>query len=145
MIVCDLLSLEQRCHERGYTLAEVAACYTRISGDDNTIRVDETHDEYPRTPKHGYSPKNGPGSLLKKTLAGWPFFLSSSNDCSCDSRARHMDVKEYHYPGWCEENIDTVVGWLREEATKRGLPFLDAAGRLLVRRAIRNARRAAAT
>jgi hypothetical protein len=45
---------------------------------------------------------------------------------------------------WCEANIDTIVGWLREEATKRGLPFLDVAGRLLVRRAIRNARRAAA-
>jgi hypothetical protein len=44
-----------------------------------------------------------------------------------------------------EANIDTVVGWLREEATKRGLPFLDAAGRMLVRRAIRNARRAAAS
>lgn len=42
---------------------------------------------------------------------------------------------------WCEANIDEIVGWLREEATKRGLPFIDAAGRLLVRRAIRNARR----
>jgi hypothetical protein len=44
---------------------------------------------------------------------------------------------------WCEANLDTIVGWLREEAEKRGLPFLDVAGRLLVRRAIRNARRAA--
>ncbi len=44
---------------------------------------------------------------------------------------------------WCEANIDTIVGWLREEAEKRGLPFLDVVGRLLVRRAIRNARRAA--
>jgi hypothetical protein len=45
---------------------------------------------------------------------------------------------------WCESNLDTIVGWLREEAEKRGLPFLDVAGRLLVKRAIRNARRAAA-
>lgn len=44
---------------------------------------------------------------------------------------------------WCEDNVETIVGWLREEATRRGLPFLDAAGRLLIRRAIRNARRAA--
>jgi hypothetical protein len=42
---------------------------------------------------------------------------------------------------WCEANIDIIVGWLREQATARGLPFLDAAGRMLVRRAIRNARR----
>ena len=46
---------------------------------------------------------------------------------------------------WVEANIDTVVSWLREEAARRGLPFLDAAGRLLVRRAIKNARRAAAS
>jgi hypothetical protein len=42
---------------------------------------------------------------------------------------------------WCEANIDTIVGWLREQAAARGLPFLDMAGRLLVRRAIRNARK----
>lgn len=41
---------------------------------------------------------------------------------------------------WCEANIDTIVLWLREEAASRGLPFLDAAGKMLVRRAIRNAR-----
>jgi hypothetical protein len=42
-----------------------------------------------------------------------------------------------------EDHQITIVGWLREEATKRGLPFLDAAGRLLVRRAIKNARKSA--
>jgi hypothetical protein len=41
---------------------------------------------------------------------------------------------------WCEANIDMIVGWLREEAANRKLPFVDAAGRMLVRRAIRNAR-----
>jgi hypothetical protein len=40
------------------------------------------------------------------------------------------------------ERIEQAVGWLREEAQKRGLPFLDAAGRLLIKRAISNARRA---
>ena len=37
--------------------------------------------------------------------------------------------------------MDEIVTWLREEATKRKLPFLDIAGRMLVRRAICNARR----
>lgn len=37
---------------------------------------------------------------------------------------------------WCEKHIDTVVGWLREEATKRKLPFIDFAGKLIVKRAI---------
>ena len=45
---------------------------------------------------------------------------------------------------WCEANLDEIVGWLREEATRRGLPFLDAAGRVRVRRAIGNARKEAA-
>ena len=44
---------------------------------------------------------------------------------------------------WCETNLDEIVAWLREEATKRKLPFLDIAGRMLVRRAIHNARRRA--
>ena len=40
------------------------------------------------------------------------------------------------------ERVDEVVAVMREEAGKRGLPFLDAVGRMLVRRAIRNARKA---
>jgi hypothetical protein len=55
-----------------------------------------------------------------------------------------MDEEEAKSPGWCEAHLDEIVGWLREEATKRGLPFLDAAGRVLVRRAISNARKEAA-
>jgi hypothetical protein len=39
------------------------------------------------------------------------------------------------------ERIDEVVAVMREEAAVRGLPFLDLAGRLLVKRAIANARR----
>ena len=39
------------------------------------------------------------------------------------------------------ERIDEVVAVMRAEAEARGLPFLDIAGRLLVRRAISNARR----
>jgi hypothetical protein len=42
---------------------------------------------------------------------------------------------------WCEKNVDTIVGWLREEATKRKLPFIDMAGRILVKRAIGNAKK----
>jgi hypothetical protein len=39
------------------------------------------------------------------------------------------------------ERIAEVVAVMREEATARGLPFIDAVGRMLVRRAISNARR----
>ena len=85
------------------------------------------------------TPDGKPGTALKSLLAG--IGIQASPGCACNRRANEMDQRGCN---WCEENIDTIVGWLREEAEKRGLPFLDVAGRLLVRRAIRNARRAAA-
>ena len=88
-----------------------------------------------------YSKPHGPGAELKKLLAGWPFYITALPDCPCNARAAEMDRQEQQSPGWCEANIDTIVGWLREQAEARGLPFLDVAGRMLVRRAIRNARR----
>lgn len=39
------------------------------------------------------------------------------------------------------ERIEEVLAVMRDEAKARGLPFLDIAGRVLVRRAISNARR----
>jgi hypothetical protein len=78
------------------------------------------------------------GAELKKLLA--TIGITAKPTCSCNARARAMDANGCE---WCESNMDTIVGWLREEAAKRGLPFLDAAGRLLVRRAIKNARKAA--
>jgi hypothetical protein len=40
--------------------------------------------------------------------------------------------------------MNEIVSALRENAEKRGLPFVDIAARLLVRRAIHNARKAEA-
>jgi hypothetical protein len=47
---------------------------------------------------------------------------------------------------WCEspEGMAEIMGFLRESAEARGLPFLDLPARLLVRRAIANARKAEA-
>jgi hypothetical protein len=42
---------------------------------------------------------------------------------------------------WCVNNIDTIVSWLKEEAIKRKLPFIEYVAKLLVKRAISNARR----
>jgi hypothetical protein len=78
----------------------------------------------------------GPGTELKKLLAA--VGITATPDCSCNAHAAEMDRQGCD---WCEANIDTIVGWLREQAHARGLPFLDAAGRMLARRAIRNARK----
>jgi hypothetical protein len=132
--------LESRCRERGYTLDEVMACVIEKRGDYWAIDVE--HPAYPRFAKTGHTPQttHRPGTALKSILA--KIGITAAPGCSCQRHAAEMDARGCD---WCEQNIDTIVGWLREEATKRGLPFIDAAGRLLVKRAIRNARRAAAS
>jgi hypothetical protein len=84
------------------------------------------------------APTHGPGTELKKLLA--TVGITATPDCSCNARAAEMDRQGCD---WCEANLDTIVGWLREQAEARGLMFLDVAGRMLVRRAIANARRKA--
>lgn len=124
--------------QRGYTLEEVSACIVAHDGDQ--ITVDETHPAYPRTakPPPPLRLPAGPGTELKKLLRR--VGIVATPGCSCNARAAEMDSRGCD---WVAANESTVVGWLREEAAKRGLPFLDAAGKLLVRRAIANARKEA--
>jgi hypothetical protein len=83
------------------------------------------------------------GTELKSLLAGWPFRIVATADCKCTSRAAYMDAQGCD---WCEspEGMAEIMGFLREAAEARGLPFLDVAARLLVKRAIHNARKAEA-
>lgn len=82
-------------------------------------------------------PGFGPGTELKQLLSR--IGIAPKPGCKCLARAIEMDIRGCD---WCERNQGIIVGWLREEAANRGLPFVDAAGSLLVRRAISNARRA---
>jgi predicted Fe-S protein YdhL (DUF1289 family) len=81
---------------------------------------------------------SGPGTEMKKLLAGWPLYITATESCPCNQHAAQMDA--WGCDG-CEARLDEIVGWLRVEAERRGLPFADVAGRLLVRRAISRARR----
>ena len=129
-------SFEARCRERGYSLDEVRACI--VSEDGDTITVDETHEAYPRTNRSG-TVRCLAGTALKELLAGPPFWIKDGGGCECKSRAALMDT-------WgcdeCERREDEILGWLKDEANKRGLPFFDTAGRALIRIAINKARRA---
>jgi hypothetical protein len=144
MISCHWQHLAALCTSRGYTLDEVMPCVVAQDGSQWTI--DTEHPAYPRHPKPGYEPpspqpSSGPGTELSKLLKR--FGIEPTPTCQCRAKAAEMDA-------WgadeCEkpERIEEVVAVMRQEAEARGLPFLDVAGRLLVRRAIRNARRAAA-
>jgi hypothetical protein len=84
---------------------------------------------------------SGPGAELSKLLKRigiWP-----TPTCACRAKAAQMDAwgcDECSRP----ERIEEIVGVMRAEAQARGLPFVDMAGRMLVRRAISNARKAEA-
>ena len=84
------------------------------------------------------SSAGGPGTELSRLLKR--LGINPTPTCQCRAKAEQMDLWG---PDECErpERIDEVVKVMREEAKARGLPFIDIAGRMLVRRAIRNARR----
>lgn len=84
-------------------------------------------------------PEAGVGSEVKKVLSR--IGITASPTCKCAAKARQMD---YMGIKWCEDNVDTIVGWLREEAQTRRLPFSDFAGKALLMYAIRRARKAGA-
>jgi hypothetical protein len=147
MTTCHRSFLEARCRERGYTLDEVMACVISQNGDEWTIDVD--HPAYPRHPKPSFKPSppapvaptHGPGTELSALLKR--FGIEPTPTCACRAKASEMDAwgcDEASRP----ERIEEVVGVMRAEAEARGLPFLDAAARLLVKRAIHNARKAEA-
>lgn len=85
---------------------------------------------------HG-DPTSGPGTELKALLA--KFGINSTPTCSCNRMARQMDT----WGDECVNHIEEIVDVMEAEARKRKLPFLRTAGRLLVRKAIRNAKRKA--
>ena len=83
-------------------------------------------------------PTHGPGTELSRLLKR--FGIEPTPTCACRAKAAEMDAwgcDEASKP----ERISEVVAVMRSEAEARGLPFLDLAGRMLVRRAISNARR----
>jgi hypothetical protein len=83
----------------------------------------------------------GPGTELSKLLK--LLGIEPTPTCQCRAKAAQMDAlgaDECSKP----ERIAEAVAVMREEAKARGLPFLDAAGRVLVRRAIHIARKAEA-
>lgn len=77
----------------------------------------------------------GPGTELKKLLAA--FGIVASPACSCNAMAARMDALG---ADGSEAIMDEVLAVMRREAERRGLPFIQAAARLLVKKAIRKAR-----
>ena len=83
---------------------------------------------------------SGPGTELSKLLKR--FGIEPTPTCACRAKAAQMDAWG---PDECSkpERIEEVVAVMREEAKARGLPFIEIAAKLLIKRAIHNARKAA--
>jgi hypothetical protein len=131
VVTCHKKHLLLKCEERGYTLDEVMPCVIAQDGDDWTI--DTTHVAYPMASRIPVMP--GVGSELKRLLSR--IGIESTPTCKCNARANFADVQGVD---WCEANVPEIVGWLKEAAEDRGLPFMEAAGKWLVRRAIASAK-----
>lgn len=146
---------------REYKLEEVLPCIIKQDGDNWTI--DHFHPSFPR-PKHmsheqyieivkqtmentknqNVAAQNPPeefgegaGTELKKLLK--MIGITSTPNCSCNARAKLMNQNGIQ---WCKDNIDTIVVWLKEEATKRNLPFFTYGAKKLVKLAISRAEHA---
>jgi len=147
MIVLSLASLEKTALRRPAGYLEDVLSAASVAGDTVSLSIQD----YEQL-KRKYRPESfgksgslktertgiGPGTELSKLLKR--FGIEPTPTCSCRAKAAQMDA-------WgCDEcskheRIEEVVGVMREEAKARGLPFLDVAARLLVKRAIANARR----
>jgi hypothetical protein len=88
---------------------------------------------FPRTLE---SDPNGPGTILSGMISA--LGIHSTPNCSCRRHALQMNASG---PDWCEQNMDTILGWLKEESSKRKLPFVETVARLMVQRAINKSRR----
>jgi|688.fasta_scaffold02901_18 hypothetical protein len=125
-----------RCVERGYSIEEVMPCVIAQDGDNWT--VDTSHASYPISPKsQKIEISGGVGTELKKLLK--LIGITASPTCSCNARAKTMDENGTQ---WCEDNKDTIVGWLEEEANKRNLPFSSYLATTLINFAIKKAKKA---
>jgi hypothetical protein len=138
LVVAHEFHFRERYNDRGYTLEEVEPCI--LSRDGDLLTIDTTHESYPsvdRTEKY-YKPvemiQDGAGSELKNLLR--MVGITSSPNCKCNLYAAHMNNMGTE---WCSDNIDEIVSWLKEEATKRKLPFSKALAKQVVKLAIRRA------
>lgn len=113
-----------------WTQAQAEAALKARLGDDIQSSIQAM---YPKTLEQD---PNGPGSILTGMIKS--LGISSSSTCSCRRHALEMNEQG---PDWCEQNMDTILSWIRDEAKKRGLPFIDMVGRAMIQRSINRSRK----
>lgn len=78
----------------------------------------------------------GPGSILASMFSA--IGIKSTPTCSCRRHALEMNRNGIE---WCENNVDTICGWLKEECEKRKIPYVETVAKMVVNRAINKAKK----
>lgn len=102
----------------------------------DSIKDDTAQKLRAKFPKTLEENPNGPGTILTNMISSMG--IKSTPNCSCRRHAIEMNEKG---PDWCEENISTILSWLKEESAKRHLPYIESVASLVVKRAIKTSRR----
>lgn len=67
-------------------------------------------------------------NILHKIGINW------TSKCKCSDRSTQMNEQGLE---WCKDNKDIIIGWMKEEAKKRNLPFSKFLAKKLLNLAIR--------
>jgi len=138
MKAIEKAALERAAKERPKGYLEDVLSFV-VSSDETHVFIE--NDEYYllRDKYNGKTdfPLHGPGTHLHRMLAR--FGIRSSSECAC--RSRMIQMNKWGCDG-CEENFDTIIEWLKQESSRRGIPFIAPLANVLVRRAIAKARKA---
>ena len=116
-----------------YTRSELDTLLAGVIGTTSEEIQAKLQANYPRTLEQD---PNGPGSILTGMISA--LGIKSTSTCSCRRHALQMNEEG---PDWCEQNIDTILNWLKDESQKRSLPYVETVARVMVNRAINKSRK----
>lgn len=80
--------------------------------------------------------RQGPGTELEHLLSRLGMVVLST--CACRKHINEMNSRGID---WCQDNVITIVSWLEAEAKSQQLLFSAAAAKLIVKLAIRRAKK----
>ena len=117
-----------------YTGAQIEQIFKEKLGNDPAATLRSL---FPKTLEEN---PNGPGSILTNMLS--TIGIKSTSNCACRRHAIEMNDKG---ADWCEENMDKILSWLKEESAKRKLPFVESVAKMMVNKAISKSRELSAS
>lgn len=131
--ICGTTIPKSMVEEKPFSSCRVGYEKAGLNDFRHAILIDKNKYDYNKKPLFV---ENGPGTELKKLLK--LIGITATPNCSCNQKAVMMN-------NWgadvCEQKIDTIVDWLKEEADKRKLPFIQTIAKMIVNKAIKNARK----